>query len=232
MILIIDYYHYHILLMKRNEPGEMSQNVLFPTGYVDIDMMILSLADRKIFSNMIINKYMKSIIEQNFFWKLRLENYLKLDSKSATDYKSITQFLDNDRSFSKDYIDACDKQHEHIQKILKDNNKHPYLSFGIKLVASHLVTKYIDHDCRVHIDVYKCSTKSYEKFVDVAVPLILEDSKTLDNFLLNEEIITGDTFTLKFQSGESYPIAIKKSNEKISLMTMLYRILRQLTVKK
>lgn len=61
------------------------------SGIKEIDMMILSYVD------ILDESYFKEILDDRFFWKLRLKNKLGFESNNI-DYKSITKYLDNDET--------------------------------------------------------------------------------------------------------------------------------------
>lgn len=100
-------------------------------GNLDVDILLLEAIDNKTLNSLEVNSYTQKILNSQDFWKKRLERRLGLFSDQKNlDYKFITKFLDNDKSFIKNYNDALrlynenpsNKKFSQIIKIIKENN--------------------------------------------------------------------------------------------------------------
>jgi hypothetical protein len=137
---------------------------IFPTYNLDVDTYILSSIDRKILGNLIVNRYTRRLLENPSFWKMRLENYLKLKCDyPGFDYKFAVKFLDNDRLFEYDYYEACDKEYSQIRQLLKDNNRMPRITISLGLIDGNIKIE--------NIDFYKVfvlnKDKPFEDFINI-----------------------------------------------------------------
>jgi|SRR5579862_1317515 len=111
---------------------------IFPIGIFDVDCIILQYVDIKTLHNLLINKYVLSILETQNFWKFRLYRQLGLTYNNHNlDYKFVTKFLENGKSLNKNYLIASRKNYSEVLDLLRYNNKTVMLNF-------HLVPKPID----------------------------------------------------------------------------------------
>lgn len=95
---------------------------------LDLDFLILSYFDRQSISNMIINKYSTSILNNQEFWKFRLENRLQLTSNVRDiDYRSVTKLLDYDKSLYDHYCKSNKTISDQLTKLLKLDGNPVYL---------------------------------------------------------------------------------------------------------
>src|SRR5438046_1704237 len=65
----------------------------------------------------------RNILNNNYFWKLRLENRLGLISDDKNlDYKNISLTIDNEHSFNDNFEQAIDNNRPDIVMLLLQNN--------------------------------------------------------------------------------------------------------------
>jgi hypothetical protein len=90
----------------------------------DILLLILSYLPKNDLNNFIgTNKHIcKNILDDQYLWKLRLENIFNLFSKDNIDYKSTCIFIDNNKSLEDNYINAIELNVSDVVKILLENN--------------------------------------------------------------------------------------------------------------
>lgn len=110
------------LLLNPNKPiikVEKEEKLL--TGNYDIDLLLLELMDNQSLNNLEINNYARKILADQEFWKRRLSQRLGLTSKYKINYKYVTKFLDNGKTFEENYQEAIKGNKPEIVKLLEEN---------------------------------------------------------------------------------------------------------------
>lgn len=118
------------------------------TGIKELDMTILSYVDTCILN--VLESHIKDILDDQNFWKLRLKNKLELTSNTNIDYRSVTEFLDNDKVFINHYMESDINMLNKIINLRIDdyplfllNKVNVGLSF-LQLIANKTYEKFID----------------------------------------------------------------------------------------
>lgn len=94
----------------------------FPTYIKDIDLRLMADMDNKTLNSFETNKYVRDLLSDQNFWKLRLSTKLGLKSDDKNfDYRFAVKFLDNGKSIDENYQEAMDKGLHQIVKLLLDN---------------------------------------------------------------------------------------------------------------
>jgi hypothetical protein len=104
---------------------KLDERTILNTGVADIDYQFLQNFDTKILGQMEITEQYRRVLNDQKFWKNRLNNKLKLfvtDDDKNFDYKFAVKFLDNGKSIEENYKEAMDKGLHIIIKLLIDNN--------------------------------------------------------------------------------------------------------------
>jgi hypothetical protein len=227
---------------------------IFPTNNIDIDTIILSIVNKEtLISLSTVNKYLNNIIMNNSFWRLRMETRLGLKTKNVdTNYKLITNLLDNNRSLSdnmglmiKNYKCRYFKQ---VYDILGENKKHSYYRKDIE-------NKYLGKTINdIHRDIFRpffktqYDFKEWNKFIKETDPRYnfkgltdIMEIKITVNFEDNDEIITikcngpNKLMILLFEFSrrlrfKTISISGIENNSDI-LNKLLYKIIEKLTLK-
>jgi len=125
IINILKYLH------KLKDEGLLTKNDnITLTGNIDTDIILLSNIDNNTLNQLDINSYSKKILDDQNFWKKRLLKRLGLSSNNKTlDYKFITKFLDNGKSFEENFDEASElyqkdntnNKYFQVMKIIDDN---------------------------------------------------------------------------------------------------------------
>ena len=92
------------------------------TGVYDFDNVLLKVVEPKDLDNLILNNYLETLLNDQKFWKDRLEKRLGLSSNKKLDFKFITKFLDNGKSFEENYQSALKLKLKDVIDILRENN--------------------------------------------------------------------------------------------------------------
>lgn len=105
---------------------------IFPTNNVDVDSIILSIVNKEtLISLSTVSKYLADIITNKSFWRIRMEMRLELKTKNNdTNFRLITNMLDNNRSLSDNlhfYLFPNNKHFQQVYNILGENKKYGYL---------------------------------------------------------------------------------------------------------
>jgi hypothetical protein len=109
-------------LHKLDENVNISTNKNLTIAGEEIYNIILGNLDNKAINRMNINKYSKLSLEDQKFWKNRLNDLFNLKTKDKRfDYKFAVQFLDNGKSFEENYHEAMNKGLKSIIKLLLEN---------------------------------------------------------------------------------------------------------------
>jgi len=110
-------------LHKLDDSVDINTNQILNIAGEEIFNIILSNMDNKTINRMNINKYSTLVLEDQEFWKNRLEEIFGLKSNDPNfDYRFAVKFLDNDKSFEENYHEAMDKGLKSIIKLLLENN--------------------------------------------------------------------------------------------------------------
>jgi hypothetical protein len=109
-------------LHKLDESVNISSNQNLTRAGEEIFNIILSNLENKDINKMDINRYSKAYLEDQKFWKRRLNDIfgLKTDNQNF-DYKFAVKFLDNGKSLDENYHEALKKGLKQIVKLLLDN---------------------------------------------------------------------------------------------------------------
>lgn len=92
----------------------------FLTGHSDVDLVLLQTIDN--LNNVEINDYTRKILDDQEFWKRRLYQRLGLVTENPIDYKFVTKFLDNGKTFEENYQRAIVFNKQEVVNILLENN--------------------------------------------------------------------------------------------------------------
>ena len=110
-------------LHKLDESVNISNNQDLTVAGEAIYNIILSNMENKTLNNMDINRYSKLYLEDQKFWKSRLNDIFGLTTNEDDfDYKFAVKFLDNGKTLDENYHEAMDKGLKQIIKLLLDNN--------------------------------------------------------------------------------------------------------------
>src|SRR5258708_4165531 len=187
----------------------------FPIGIPDIDTLILQYVNRKTINNLLVNKYIVSILQNQNFWKQRL--YLKhgLISPCDLNYKMIGRFLENGKSLNENYMEANKKGCSDVLKILKHNEKISRLKF-------YLIPKEIDF---YTLKTY--SNKPYEQFISAIIQsLNYEFSEDFFNQLASDNRAT--IITIPFNSKNGTTSIIFHNDIPFTVGTLLHAVAKKL----
>ena len=109
-------------LHKLDEDVNISNNQNLTLAGEAIYNIILSNMSNKTINKMDINKYSKLHLQDQRFWKKRLNEIFKLKTNDKNfDYKFAVKFLDNGKLLLDNYHEAMDKGLKQIIKLLLDN---------------------------------------------------------------------------------------------------------------
>lgn len=109
-------------LHKLDEGVNISNNQNLTLAGEAIYNIILSNMSNKTINRMDINKYSKLYLEDQQFWKKRLNDIFGLRTEDKNfDYKLAVKFLDNGKSLDENYHEAMDKGLKPIIKLLLGN---------------------------------------------------------------------------------------------------------------
>lgn len=93
------------------------------TGNPDTDKQILLNLDPNTLNKVETNKYIYNLLNDNNFWRNRLEQRLRLISNDPDlNYEFIVKYLDNGKSFKENFESAIIDGYPEIIKILLDND--------------------------------------------------------------------------------------------------------------
>lgn len=110
-------------LHKLDESINITNNENLTIAGEEIFNIILSNMDNKTINRMNINKYSTLALEDQNFWKNRLNEIFGLTSNDSNfDYKFAVKFLDNGKSFEENYHEAMGKGLKPIIKLLLENH--------------------------------------------------------------------------------------------------------------
>jgi len=110
-------------LHKLDDTVDINTNQILTIAGEEIFNIILSNMDNRTINKMNINKYSTLALENQDFWKNRLEEIFGLKSNDPNfDYRFAVKFLDNGKSFNENYHEAMDKGLKSIIKLLLENN--------------------------------------------------------------------------------------------------------------
>ncbi len=100
---------------------------VFPTYMIDIDTIILSFVDKEILYHLSVNKYLTNIIENPYFWRIRMENKIGLKTDNIIDFRCITNLFDNNQSLSENVRHVLHHRYkQQIFDLLAENQKYGY----------------------------------------------------------------------------------------------------------
>lgn len=137
---------------------------IYPINNVDIDTIILATVDKKTLINLsIVNKYLANIITNRYFWRLRMENRLKLKTNNIdANFKLITNLLDNNKSLSDNmgfmFSGRYYRHFTQVYDILGENRKMPYF---VKLIENKSLKKIVND---IYRDIFTLSRKKRRDF--------------------------------------------------------------------
>lgn len=130
-------------------------SVLGVAGKNVYDLMLQNM-DVKSLNRMDVNKYSKSYLQDQQFWKKRLNEKLELFTNVKDfDYKFAVKFLDNGKSFEENYKEAMDKGYKSIIKLLLDN----------KVVLPIKPRNFLDHIIATLADLGNKKNLPYNEFI-------------------------------------------------------------------
>jgi hypothetical protein len=110
-------------LNKLDENININNNQNLTIAGEAIYNIILSNMENKTLNKMAINKYSKLYLDDQKFWKNRLNEIFGLKTNDDNfDYKFTVKFLDNGKSLDENYSEAINKGLKSIIKLLLDNN--------------------------------------------------------------------------------------------------------------
>ena len=184
------------------------------TGIYDLDKILLQTIDNEELNNLTVNDYTKKILNDPNFWKERLRRRLGLTTNEKVDYKFITKFLDNGKSFEENYQYALKNKVNDVIDILLENN----------VVMVNKPTPLLK-DIHITIDqLGQIKHYSYEDFIDYILVLsnevlIESDEDPIDVSYFDEKVYTGDAIIIEIQNG-FYDSFDEKSKE---FKTLIFR---------
>lgn len=181
------------------------------TGNYDIDKLLLQTIDSKELNNLVINNYMIKILDDQNFWKERLQKRLGLKSNIKNiDYKLITKFLDNGKSFEENYQEALKKYQDQVVDILLENE-----------VVLEVKPFGLLDDLHFNMsDLQEIKNLPYDEFIKNILDKtneILEGEEQVDISYFNEKVYDGDGIIVEM------PISYDYVNENEHLITHVFK---------
>lgn len=184
------------------------------TGIYDLDKILLQTIDNEELNNLTVNDYTKKILNDQNFWKERLQKRLGLKTNKKLDFKFITKFLDNGKSFEENYQSAISNNFFDIVNILIENNvvmlnKPNHLSENIHITIDELG------------EIKNYSYEDFIKYIFNKTNEILIDSEEdpIDISYFDEEVYTGDAIIIEIPNALYDPFD-EKSQE---MVTYIFR---------
>jgi hypothetical protein len=180
----------HILRFMHMYNTKLEQETI--TGIYDLDKILLQTIDSEELNNLALNDYTRKILNDQNFWKERLQKRLGLTTNKNIDYKFITKFLDNGKSFEENYQSALKKKFFDIVDILVENNV-VMVDKPLTLLENISIT--ID-------DLGEIKYYSYDDFIryifDKTNDILIEsDEDPIDISYFDEKIYTGDAIIIE-----------------------------------
>lgn len=186
--------------VRRTKPVVRRKNITQTlTGHADVDNLLFTRLSPDSYSNTIVNRQTQKISNDQLFWKQRLAVRLGLYSDDPNlDYKSITKFLDNGKTFEENYQLALENNFDAIAKLLLENKK-IYLDKPDGL----LYDLYINVD---QLGEWKNLPleEFYQQIIEQHNQIAEHDDDKINRAYFNEKDYSGDTIIIampKFLSG-------------------------------
>jgi hypothetical protein len=210
---------------------------IFPTYHIDIDKMILSVANKEtLISLSTVSKYLNNVINDNSFWRLRMETRLGLTTKNNdVDFKLVTNLLDNDKRLSTNmaliFRDYELETYQQIYDILGENKIYRYCTRFIKnkklkQQADNIYQNIFRPPHKVQYDFIECL-----KFINETIILINRPpNKETYSFLKRMTDIMTTEIVVNFENKEE--IITTKCNRPIKLIKILFEFSRKLEIKR
>ena len=219
---------------KFNKPinDTIDYSKMFPIKNVDIDTVILSIVNKEtLISLSTVNKYLSNIIISNPFWRLRMEARLGLKTKNMdTNFRFITNVLDNSKSLSDNMYCIMRSHHKHSQEVyelLAENRRYGYLR---KYIENKNLEILVIALCR---NIFRPPFKpqydftEWREFLKESITNLPSDFK--ESYLKNRTDIMEVKLTVNFNNNNE--TIMIKCNSPFKLMMLLFEFSRKLQVK-
>lgn len=182
------------------------------TGIYDLDKILLQTIDNEELNNLTVNDYTKKILNNQNFWKERLQKRLGLKTNKKLDFKFITKYLDNGKSFEENYQSAVSNNFFDIVNILIENN----------VVILNKPNPLLEN---IHItidELGEIKNYSYEDFIKYIFNktneiLIDSEEDPIDISYFDEKVYTGDAIIIEMPNALYDPFD-EKSQEMVTFV--------------
>jgi hypothetical protein len=161
------------------------------TGNYDTDKIILQILDNESLNNLYLNNYTKEILNDQNFWRERLQRRLGLKSNKNLDFNFIGKILDNGKSFEENYQYALKNKLNDVIDLLLENNA----------VLVNKPKNLLDKVRFIFDDLGKIKNYPYDKFIQYILDKTDEDGdedeEPIDLSYFGEKVYEGDAIIIE-----------------------------------